>query len=175
MVMKIVMADQLSEVLKGTPQPGREIIIRYGQHATIGWSKALSNYGIVVKQQGFDNRYEVLMDAVMNPNHEYWESVKNYFDLYLATADIPAPVQVHSSTSVEAGNAIRSKSGTLRQQVLKALKEQPMTDWEITEYLGIEGSTARPRRIELVQMGLVQAVGSKHIVGHRRSTLWGAL
>ena len=67
------------------------------------------------------------------------------------------PAQRHSGTSVAAARAIKAKAPSLRERVYYFIMAHgPVTDQEIAEGLGLDPSTARPRRIELVAAGKVR-------------------
>jgi DNA-binding transcriptional regulator GbsR (MarR family) len=75
-----------------------------------------------------------------------------------------APYQAHSDTSKEAAEAIEPWMNSLRGKVYQAIHmsgKEGLTDLEIEEATGISGSTVRPRRIELLEMGLVRAAKEK--------------
>ena len=75
-----------------------------------------------------------------------------------------APYQPHSDTSREAAQAIVDKLPALRgnvYRVIHAAGREGVTDLEIEEALSIPGSTVRPRRIELLDMGLIRAAKEK--------------
>lgn len=79
--------------------------------------------------------------------------------MQIAMQDRPAPHN-NTPTSIEAAKAKREDAKTERLRVAAYLKAQGMhgaTDEEMQEALGMEGSTQRPRRVELVQMGLAKA------------------
>ncbi len=80
------------------------------------------------------------------------------------------PYQGHSDTSFAAAIAIQPKTGTLRHKVLEYLRDCPRgaTDKEIQAGLDLGGSTQRPRRVELVEGGLVKDSG----VRRDRSVVW---
>lgn len=89
--------------------------------------------------------------------------------------DIPdtVPYQPHSGTSKEAAEEIRENAGTLRANVLNLLRQISLTDEEIQIRLGMNPSTERPRRIELVQSGKVRDSGITRRTRSRRSaTVW---
>lgn len=68
------------------------------------------------------------------------------------------PAQRHSDTSLAAADAIRPHAGTKRYAVLNFLLHcgtSGATDEEQQHCLQMNASTQRPRRIELVQAGLV--------------------
>lgn len=68
------------------------------------------------------------------------------------------PAQRHSETSVAAAEAARPGSGKQRLRVYEAIKAagaEGMTDLEVQAALGMNPSTQRPRRIELVRAGAV--------------------
>lgn len=65
-----------------------------------------------------------------------------------------APHQTHSNTSAQAAAKIRPSAGTLRQQVFDYLEScgaHGATDEEMQRALGMNPSTQRPRRIELME------------------------
>ena len=67
-----------------------------------------------------------------------------------------------SATSEEAAESIEGSAATLRLRVLTFIKLYgPVTDEEIANGLGMNPSTARPRRIELVNMGRVVETGER--------------
>lgn len=49
------------------------------------------------------------------------------------------------------------------------------SDEQISAALGMNPSTARPRRIELVRAGLVREVGTVQSAARRRAHLWGVI
>lgn len=68
------------------------------------------------------------------------------------------PPHVATSTSEAAAQEIKPSAQTLRQRVLHYLATNgPSTDERIAHDLGMNPSTQRPRRIELVRSGHVQA------------------
>jgi hypothetical protein len=76
--------------------------------------------------------------------------------------------QAHSDTSRAAAAEIRPNAGTLRAKVLDCLRSSSgLTDEEIQNWLQMPASTQRPRRVELVRMGLVADSG------RRRETMSG--
>lgn len=87
------------------------------------------------------------------------------------------PFQRHSETSREAADAIRGKaSKTLRAKVYRAIVasgDRGMTDPELQAELGLTGSTQRPRRVRLVELGLVIDSGKcRASATGRRCTVW---
>lgn len=172
---KSIPRSQVGDALKNARRPDPETVIRFGDRAKRLWCESMAEYGVVRQEPGFELRYVIDTDVVNDPNHPIWEAVTKHYLLSLAVEPGRAPRQSHSDTSTWAAESIREKTGTLRQQVLLALRKQPMTDVEISEYLGIPGSTVRPRRVELMNMGLVREVGYKKVPGHKMSRLWEAV
>lgn len=84
------------------------------------------------------------------------------------------PAQVHSETSVEAADAIASAASTLRERVYDWLAGQNgATDEEMQEALGMNPSTQRPRRVELVEQGRVKDSGMRHKTrSGRNAVVW---
>ena len=77
--------------------------------------------------------------------------------------DLP-PAQRHSDTSVAAADAIAGTTGRLRRLVLdhlKAVHPAGATDEEMQTALGMNPSTQRPRRIELVERHMVRDSGQR--------------
>jgi hypothetical protein len=86
------------------------------------------------------------------------------------------PSQGHSEPSVKAAISMRPKANTLRDRIYQYLTTYgPATDDEIRMGLGLDGNTARPRRIELVAMGKVTAAGKGKSSRGNQATLWMAL
>lgn len=86
--------------------------------------------------------------------------------------DVP-PYQAHSETSIAASTSMRGKTKSLRDQVFDLLRVGPLSDEEIAVALNLNPSTARPRRVELVRLGKVIAVGEGKTRSGRRAVLWG--
>ena len=83
------------------------------------------------------------------------------------------PYQSHSLPSLEAALGIAGNAGTLRRLVYDRLIEHgPATDREMQHHLGMAGSTQRPRRVRLVELGLVRDSGKKRRHEGRASTVW---
>ena len=87
-----------------------------------------------------------------------------------------APAQRHSPTSVAAAEALAPEVlNDGQRKVLAYLEEHgPATDEEIIAGTGMNPSTARPRRIELVRHGLVVEAGTRKTASGRRATVWKA-
>lgn len=86
-----------------------------------------------------------------------------------------APYVRGSKTSKKAAGAIQASSAALRVQVLAYLlvREDGATDQEMQQALGMKPSTQRPRRVELVQMGLVRDSGrTRDTESGREATVW---
>ena len=88
------------------------------------------------------------------------------------------PSQRHSPTSRAAAEAIAPTAGTLRAAVLTYLRQrgdEGATDSECQESLGMNPSTQRPRRIELVEAGLVVDSGRvRKTPSGRKAVVWVA-
>lgn len=81
------------------------------------------------------------------------------------------PYQPHSDTSREAAEKAAPRAMTDSQRVLALFQKWPaigFTDEELIRFTGMNPSTARPRRIDLVKAGLVRDSG------RRRKTLSGS-
>lgn len=88
----------------------------------------------------------------------------------------PPPAQHHSVTSVQAAERIEPDAKTLRHRVLMVLKVNGgLTDEEMQLGIPMNPSTQRPRRIELVNMGLVVDSGLTRLTrSGRKATVWRA-
>lgn len=86
------------------------------------------------------------------------------------------PFQRHSRTSQDAAGKVESFAETLRGRVLRWLQERAehgATDEEGIDTLLIPASTYRPRRVELVAMGLVKDSGqTRPTKTNRQATVW---
>lgn len=91
-----------------------------------------------------------------------------------------SPFQSHSETSIDAARSIRSDTGRLRAMVLDYIRNASTpygaTDEEIQRVLGMNPSTERPRRVELVNLGLVRDSGYKRKTSSGRlAVVWCAV
>lgn len=86
----------------------------------------------------------------------------------------PALAQEHSETSKEAARQIEPVRGTLRARVLDAIREGGgYTDEEGMGILEMPASTYRPRRVELVEAGLVRDSGqTRDTKSGRKAVVW---
>lgn len=93
------------------------------------------------------------------------------------TDDLPLFCQRHSATSIAAARDIEPATHTLRAQVLAHIRSSGgATDEEIQTALGMEGSTQRPRRVELIRQGLIRDSGRKRLTSSRRqAVVWEAI
>lgn len=88
----------------------------------------------------------------------------------------PSPPFVHhSQESFDAATSIHAKAPSLRDKVLELLKTGEFTDEMIARELGLNPSTARPRRIELTNMGLIESCGTALTAAKRSAVLWRAV
>lgn len=82
---------------------------------------------------------------------------------------------MYSETSQEALQAVKPKLRDLQEFVLDTLKSFPngATDEQLIEATGLRPNTCRPRRIELVAMGLIRNSGDRGITSSgRKAILW---
>ncbi len=89
--------------------------------------------------------------------------------------DFDTPAQRHSPTSFAAAKSqTATKKDSDKQTILAALERHgPLTDEQLVERTGIGANTVRPRRVELVRDGLVQAVGEGRTASGKRAVTWG--
>lgn len=88
---------------------------------------------------------------------------------------MPAPYQTHSATSAEAAERAKPKAKRDRERLLRQLRvfrTTGLTDEEMQADLRMDGSTQRPRRVELVNAGLVEDSGEKR---RTRSGRWAVV
>lgn len=83
------------------------------------------------------------------------------------------PAQRHSPTSVAAADEIAPHAGGQRAAVLAALRVLgELTDEQIAVHTGLNPSSARPRRIELVAAGRVVQAGTAVTSSGRKAATW---
>ena len=85
------------------------------------------------------------------------------------------PYQRHSQTSKAAAVVVAPKAPNLKEQVYAYIRGQGThgaTDLEGAAHFGMDGSTYRPRRIELVEDGRVQSGGHRYTPSGRTATVW---
>ena len=91
---------------------------------------------------------------------------------------IEAPYQSHSQTSRDAAEAIKSVAHTFKAKVYQAILGAGavgMTDEECTQALLLGPNTQRPRRVKLVEEGLVVDSGKcRKTSGGRNAIVWVA-
>lgn len=101
-----------------------------------------------------------------------------YLDTVKRLADLPlfaAPAQRHSVTSREAAASLDATTlNALQKRVLDYVRSKVdgATDEEIATGLGLNPSTARPRRIELARRGLIVEAGTRKAASGRNATAW---
>ena len=87
----------------------------------------------------------------------------------------PAPSVRGSVTSAAAADSMdRSTLNRLQRLIYDYVRDQPggATDEEIARACGLNPSTARPRRIELVRRGLVVESGTRKTASGRMASVW---
>jgi len=84
------------------------------------------------------------------------------------------PFVHHSQTSQDASKIPAPTLQSRRKDVLEAIAKFPngLTDLEISEVTGIDGSSARPRRVELLEDGLIESAGTRKARSGRQATVW---
>ena len=93
-------------------------------------------------------------------------------------ADTPGLVRAdHPDTSHVAAATI-PRTGTLRRAVYDAIRrtgDEGLTDSELQRALNMEGNTERPRRVELIDAGLIKDSGRRRYEGGRPMIVWVAV
>jgi len=81
-----------------------------------------------------------------------------------------------AKTSLESANQTHEVAGKTRRQVYDAIVEAGRigrTDRELQERLHMDGSTERPRRLELQRAGLIEAAPHPRLHANgRKSVVW---
>jgi hypothetical protein len=108
--------------------------------------------------------------------------VSDYFpDIYQRVADLPlfakrAPAVNGSITSAAAADSLDAQTlNALQRRVLEFVRTCGAfgaTDEEIATSLGLNPSTARPRRIELARRGLIVEAGTRKTASKRAAVVW---
>ena len=93
----------------------------------------------------------------------------------------PLPYVRGSETSLEAAIAAEPNAGTQRRRVLDILRAYRqtqiggLTDHQMQVWLGMNPSTQRPRRVELVKQGFVVDSGKTRLTpSGKRAVVWVA-
>lgn len=88
--------------------------------------------------------------------------------------DAMRPPSNGTPTSNAAAEGIIGATRRQQQEILDLLKAHPkgLTDEEIQDKLGMNPSSERPRRGELVAMNKIQAVATRPTRSGRRATVW---
>ena len=85
------------------------------------------------------------------------------------------PYQSHSATSIEASDSMKGKTARIRDLVLESLRESDATDDELfRRFADYSPNTIRPRRVELLARGLIEAAGRRVTSSGRSATVWQA-
>lgn len=96
-------------------------------------------------------------------------------DVPVVAAQPKAPAQRHSATSQAAAAGIEHRLNELETTVMDAISgaTDGLTDNEGVDKTGLDGSTYRPRRVRLVELGLVADSGrSRKTESGRMATVW---
>lgn len=95
----------------------------------------------------------------------------------MTTLDAPHTItgNDHPDTSFTAAARVLGKTGSGRRRVLAALMSGDLTDEQMQSLLRMSPNTQRPRRVELVDHGYVQATGERRqSISGARSIVWTA-
>jgi len=80
-----------------------------------------------------------------------------------------------SATSADAAEAMEPRAGTMRARVLAAIRAagwRGMTDEELIASTGLNPSTARPRRVELADAGIIVPSGTRAVRSGLQAVVW---
>lgn len=92
----------------------------------------------------------------------------------MSDTQLSLPFQSHSTTSREAAESAQGSAGSQRREVWSFLVgrgKNGATDEEIQNMLDLNPNTERPRRIELVNSGLVRDSGATRLTQSRRNAV----
>lgn len=134
------------------------------------WLESLIRAHIIVPN---GNGYLVETQPFYVHSAPVWGKVRDYYVETVAKRPLEPPAQLHSVTSIEAARSMRGKTSTIRERVFHLLCDTPRTDSELALVLEMSENTVRPRRVELVELGLVGPVGTKKGPSGRLATVWG--
>lgn len=99
-------------------------------------------------------------------------------DLFTNPSTVSTPFVRESETSRLAAEAIKPNAGTLRAMVydyIKSRGESGATDAEMQDALDMRPQTQTPRRIELLQAGLIKNSGAHRPTPRgRKASVWVA-
>jgi hypothetical protein len=101
--------------------------------------------------------------------------MSDYHPDTLATMPLFAPSVRGSVTSAQAADSLGTTTlNALQRKVLEFVRARPegATDEEIAAGLGLNPSTARPRRIELARRGLIVEAGVRKTASKRNAVAW---
>jgi hypothetical protein len=101
--------------------------------------------------------------------------MSDYHPDTLATMPLFAPSVRGSVTSAQAADSLGTTTlNALQRKVLEFVRARPegATDEEIAAGLGLNPSTARPRRIELARRGLIVEAGFRKTASKRNAVAW---
>jgi hypothetical protein len=102
---------------------------------------------------------------------DYFSQTIDYGPLFATRA----PSARGSVTSAQAADSLGPATlSALQRRVLALLEATPdgLTDEEMQTRLGMNPSTQRPRRIELVRRGLVVECGTRRTASGRMASVW---
>lgn len=86
------------------------------------------------------------------------------------------PFQRHSVTSREAADSMKGSAKNLRTKVFEYIRSHgPASDEDIQLSLGMNPSTERPRRIELLRAGKIVECGETTTSSGRKAKVWKVL
>jgi hypothetical protein len=101
--------------------------------------------------------------------------MSDYHPDTLATMPLFAPSVRGSVTSAQAADSLGTTTlNALQRKVLEFVRARPegVTDEQIAAGLGLNPSTARPRRIELARRGLIVEAGVRKTASKRNAVAW---
>lgn len=164
---------ELKRLIARGPQPDMVDTTLWAKNKRdLAWWTALKKCGLF-RVDGLS--FHVSVQPFFVPTDPIWKEVGITFRRELAKLSVMPSAQLHSTTSKAAAESIRMEVGHIRQQVYNLLINTPSTDSEVAVLLDKSENTTRPRRIELVELGLVHAVGQRFNKSGRKAQIWAAI
>lgn len=170
-MVQMPLREALALVQRG-PKPNIDESVRVSAiESHTYWLRSLLKAGLV---HGMSTPMPWIETApFFNPKDPIWEIVRGYFRNELAETMLAPPAQIASVTSLDAADSMKHGAPNLRQRVYRLICEKPRTDEELANILARKENSIRPRRVELVELGLVKAVGKRLSSSRHWMTTWG--
>lgn len=161
--------DTMKLIEQRSPTHPEDAALYPKRERSAAWFRALQECG-VIRKDGIS--YLVQTQMFFDHKDKFWEKVQKTYLNRLAAQVMMAPFQKNSSTSKFAAMSMLEEAPSLRQRVYQLLCSEAHTDYETAAILARSENSVRPRRVELVGLNLVKAVGERKGPSGRNATLW---